>query len=678
MDPHRALRPTVIIPRTFDVRPDTADFRDRIYEPTLVEVPPEIPLEAHRGRYPDGKLTILDQGSAGACTGYGLAAVAHFLLRTRRLKPDSTPVSPHMLYAMARRHDEWADPRHGGSSARGAMKGWHKHGICAEALWPGPAPGRMTRRRTEDGARRPLGAYFRVDHRDLSAIHAALAEAGILFATALVHGGWLRTGPDGSIFPGRGGPSAHAFAIVGYEARGFWIQNSWDIGWARGGFGLLAYDDWLLNGLDVWAARLGAPVVRSFASRHRVPLLSFPRPSTVPASDGAGAASGPADLRPFVIHLGRGGLLHGGNGGRGDDGGTAPADLRRIFSEEIPRRTRDWPRRRILFYAHGGLVDRAEALGTAERLLPAFLKARIYPVFFIWGTGFLATLTGLIADLLHARTPEDGLGPARGILQDRLNATVEILARAAGLDRLWKSMRHNALQATADRAGGVRLALKELSRLLENDPAIEVHAAAHSAGAILLAPLIRKLATRGGIRAGLLRGEKGLGRRLASLTLWAPACTLALFREALLPLLRNGGIGRFALFTLKERFEREDRVAGIYGGSVLELVSRALEDGAGSRAQAGVPLLGLERCLLDAPGLTGARRRIAREDPAWLRIPGLRRAFWIRAPNRSPASSPCRSHARRHDGFDDDPATVRSTLLGIDYLPQPSSSGVGS
>ena len=42
-----------------------------------------------------------------------------------------------MLYDMAKRYDEWpGETLHEGSSARGAMKGWHKHGVCAEASWP--------------------------------------------------------------------------------------------------------------------------------------------------------------------------------------------------------------------------------------------------------------------------------------------------------------------------------------------------------------------------------------------------------------------------------------------------------------------------------------------------------------------------------------------------------------
>ena len=59
-------------------------------------------------------------------------------------------------------------------------------------------------------------------------------------------------------FPTDGG---HAFAVVAYDAEGFWIQNSWGPGWGLGGFARIGYDDWLANGTDVWVARLGAPVV---------------------------------------------------------------------------------------------------------------------------------------------------------------------------------------------------------------------------------------------------------------------------------------------------------------------------------------------------------------------------------------------------------------------------------
>src|SRR5205809_4330253 len=60
--------------RKLDVHPDPLDFRDRMYEPTLVEVPPAYPLEG----FQQFQVPILNQGQEGACTGFGLATVVNY------------------------------------------------------------------------------------------------------------------------------------------------------------------------------------------------------------------------------------------------------------------------------------------------------------------------------------------------------------------------------------------------------------------------------------------------------------------------------------------------------------------------------------------------------------------------------------------------------------------------
>jgi len=100
-------------PRALDARPDTPDFRDKLFEATLVEVPPVVPLSEYR----EWEVPILDQGREGACTGFGLATVANYLLRRRRVEPDTIQVSPRMFYEMARRYDEWPGEEYSGSSA---------------------------------------------------------------------------------------------------------------------------------------------------------------------------------------------------------------------------------------------------------------------------------------------------------------------------------------------------------------------------------------------------------------------------------------------------------------------------------------------------------------------------------------------------------------------------------
>src|SRR5688500_17385389 len=165
--------------RVFDVRRDTLDFRDKMYVPTLIEVPTERELQ----RYREHRIPVLNQGFEGACTGYGLATVVNYLLTTRKVVSDCTPVSPRMLYELAKRYDEWPGESYGGSSARGAMKGWHKHGVCSEEHWPskpsksnkGQLMSGLNGTRTADALRRPLGTYHRVHHQAPGALHAAHA-----------------------------------------------------------------------------------------------------------------------------------------------------------------------------------------------------------------------------------------------------------------------------------------------------------------------------------------------------------------------------------------------------------------------------------------------------------------------------------------------------------------------
>ena len=112
--------------RIMDVRRDSADFRDRIYNPLLEPLQQEL--------LPDpGQILIRNQGMEGACTGFGLAAMINFLNRGKCI--DKT-VSERMVYEMAKRHDRWPGEEYEGSSARGAMKGWHKNGVCPAAVWP--------------------------------------------------------------------------------------------------------------------------------------------------------------------------------------------------------------------------------------------------------------------------------------------------------------------------------------------------------------------------------------------------------------------------------------------------------------------------------------------------------------------------------------------------------------
>lgn len=615
---------------------DTLDFRDLLFTPTLVEVPVSRALEEYRA----AGVPILDQGTEGACTGFGLATVIHYLLRRRRPTGDEARISPRMLYEMAKRYDEWPGEAYEGSSARGAMKGWHKHGVCAETKWPYHGKAKKAAERWEDARLRPLGAYFRVNHLDLIAMHAAIAEVGVLYATATVHQGWSDVKADGRIEPSDRPLGGHAFAIVAYDREGFWIQNSWGPDWGKDGFGHVTYDDWLANGTDVWVARLGAPV-----------LLKEYRSTAVALQPGArgSAGYGFGDLRPHIVSTGNDGRLRA-------DGtyGTDEEEVRHIFRTDFPATAREWKQKRLLLYAHGGLVPEEAAVQRVADYRSALLEAQVYPVSFIWKTDFWTTLKYILEDGLRRRRPEGILDAAKDFMLDRLDDALEPVARAAGGRAQWDEMKENALRATTGvtgAKGGARIAAEHVAALAELD-GVELHLAAHSAGSIYFARLVQMLTADRG--RPLFRGVRGLGLPIRSLTLWAPAITIDLFKQTCLPAIREGRIERFALFTLTDHAELDDDCAKIYNKSLLYLVSHAFEETPFIPlidSRQGEPILGMERWV--------------KEDLELMDLFESGQAEWITAPNAEPAGSPSASRARSHGDFDDDEATVRATLARI-------------
>jgi len=605
--------------RVFNVRPDTLDFRDLMYVASLVEVPTHISL----GDYLEHSVPILDQGTEGACTGFGLATVANYLLVRRRVLPDKVPVSPRMCYELARRYDEWPGEDYSGSSARGAMKGWHKHGICSESEWRYelPSDDGLTESRSVDARRRPLGAYFRVNHKDVVAMHSAIAEVGVLYATCVVHSGWQNVDAGGVIEQTEEILGGHAFAIVAYDEEGFWIQNSWGPTWGRRGFARISYDDWLANGTDVWVARLGAPVT----------LRQSQSAATAHASV-AGQSSGYsfADLRPHIVSVGNDGRVEPGG-----DYGHTPGELARIFAADIPRIAGDWPKPRILLYAHGGLTSEQSAVQRLGEYRPALLDSHVYPLAFIWRTDYWTSVSNILSDAVRRRRPEGLLDSAKDFMLDRLDDALEPVARTLSGKAVWDEMKENAFAASA--AGGAAVLVADhLARLAEAMPGLEIHLVGHSAGSILLAPMVKLLNDR--------------GLTIESCALWAPACSVKLFELTYLPALKANTLKDLALFVLREKAELDDDCARIYNKSLLYLVSNAFEKRVripGFRD--GIPILGMAK-FIDAK----LRKTL---DAAGVDI--------ILAPNNEPCGSPNASQAQHHGDFDDDLKTVQATFARI-------------
>ena len=291
-------------------------------------------------------------------------------------------------------------------------------------------------------------------------------------------------------------------------------------------------------------------------------------------------------------------------------------------------------------------------IGTAD--VKGFeLEAQVYPVSFIWKTDLWTTLKNILNDAFSKRKPEGFLDATKDFLLDRLDDTLEPLARPIGKP-VWSEMKENAELATKNSEGGARFFLNELKAQLAKDPSWEIHIAGHSAGSIFMGPVVKWLADA--------------GIPIVSVTLWAPACTMDFFKEFYLPSIQNQAVQRFSLFTLKDAAEQDDDCANIYHKSLLYLVSNAMEEKSGLFFLDGEPLLGMEQFIVEERGLFQVpdEKELRKKNPAKLPILGVPNAEWVRSPNGlAEGQSPDASHARSHGAFDDDKATVLSTLARI-------------
>jgi hypothetical protein len=598
------------VARKLDALPDVPDYRDRWYQPTLAPLQHALapPTDAH----------ILDQGLEGACTGFGLAAVVN-LLHQRQGR--HVRVSPRMLYEMARRHDEWRGEGYEGSSCRGAIKGWYHMGVCSEDLWPYDAKkaGDLTIARAKDARAHTIGAYYRI-RKNIVDMHAALNEAGAVYASANVHAGWMSPTRDGRIPHRKQNEGGHAFAIVGYNADGFVVQNSWGADWGKRGLAVWSYEDWIDNVVDAWVVQLALSTPKLYSRRSAPAGISM-------GQDLATSRKEPRrdEIAGHFVHI---------DDGRFQEVGKFWSTLKDV-QETAALVARSDKYQHLLLYAHGGLNSTVASATRIAAMRDTFKANGIYPLHFMYDTGLLEELKDVI---LGKRADAEARA---GGLTDWTDRLIERATRRPGR-ALWREMKDDAALAFANRQAPGTRTLQAFIAAFADASAVpkKIHLVGHSTGAILHAHLIEALAAQ----------QTKL--RIASVNLLAPAATVELFRSAYLPNLRGGAFGVDAMhvYNLTDELEQDDDVSKVYRKSLLYLVSRAFEE----EVEPPAALLGLQRDSKDLEGLRPERLFFHYSDGR-----GAPRA---------------RTNSTTHGGFDNDPATmndVLKTVLGKSSVPNP-------
>ncbi len=533
------------------VIPDFPDFRDWVYQPSLVRLSER--MESPSTPY------ILHQGNSKACAGFALAGVINHQLKEAGR---DYRVSAWMAYEMARRHDAINDTSgNKGSTIRAALKGWGEVGVCREMLAPNDnaltgTDWVMTEPLRQDAEKTTVGAYYRVAPI-MSHFHAAIVETGAILVSAATHPGWRYPKREGSIHvilhkPAPRRNLGHAFALVGYNERGFWVQNSAGNDWGEKGIALWTYEDWSENLWDAWAFRLNLVTSQLYPTpKSSTFTMGGPQQSS---GDHRLPAPSPRwrDIQGHYIHI--------------DDGRYKEHDKYYSNRDEMLRivdRVASRPIRHLLLYLHGGLFNVKALARQIQNMRETFLKNRIYPLHLIHDTGLMEELQD---NLFNARNRVEEINGGRDSLDQ--NRVIEHLLHRAG-SRIWRQMKVNAESIYKDNHADTEVFSELLATLDNTTPRIKIHLLAHSQGAIYLAWLLKRFAD--------------YDVEISSCSLLAPACTNALFESHIYPTLEQKKkglrINELAVYRLKGHLEKQDCVLSpaFYSRSLLYLVSESFE-----------------------------------------------------------------------------------------------------
>ena len=553
--------------RVLNARSDTPDIRDRMYEPALIQLQPSLD-------YRDPGL-VLDQGSEGACTGFGLAAVINVLNYQKRKV--TTKVSPRMLYEMAKKHDQWPGEDYEGSSCRGAIQGWKNMGVCSEQEWKYTPnrPGELTINRAKAARSRVLGAYYRL-RPEVSDYHAALNEVCAIYVSAQVHAGWFTPKSDqkvdlATIQPDSTPEGGHAFAIVGYNSRGFIVQNSWGSKWGTEGFALWLYEDWLANISDGWVFRLAVPTPNIFGL----------------TSKSIANMTSEFELKPPKRHEIAGHFVHFDDGKfkkRGNYWSTLK-DIKNT-AELIKKSASTKKYNHFLIYAHGGLNSPESSAKRVRALKEGFKRNGIYPFHIMYDTGLVEELKDTVLRAFTGKRTEGFFTDLRDRIQEQTDLLIEDFLRKPATP-IWEEMKadtfrpfdYNSENNTAD---GIKTITAFIDAL--QDTHLKIHLAGHSTGSLLIGHLLQAL------------DPHNTPNIIQSCSLMAPACSIGFYKSYYEPRLLDEEeennlikLPQLSIYNLSNRLEEDDNVSLVYRKSLLYLVSRALE------RHIDKPMLGLQK-----------------------------------------------------------------------------------
>ena len=249
--------------------------------------------------------------------------------------------------------------------------------------------------------------------------------------------------------------------------------------------------------------------------------------------------------------------------------------------------------------------------------------------------------------------PPSEAEPARGLAADLIrrlaeakDRSIEVACEQLLVKPIWVQMKQNA-SASINEGAGLSLVARHLQELQNQLSGLEIHLIGHSAGSIVLGHLLDRLRQQ--------------GQKVASCSLYAPACTVDFALAHYIPALDKGILqyDRLHFDVLSDEREQVDTV-GPYGKSLLYLVSRALEQ------SHKTPILGMEAVWKESAQSEDMwNRAYLNQIKAWRDYATEIKSLQVHGKDRAKIWDGQELIPLAHGSFDNDIDVITSTLSRI-------------
>ncbi len=486
------------------VVPDLVDLRDIEYRSTLRGLPGSlIPRYLGLAQGDSLKVPVRHQRETPRCTGFALGSLIDYLRIVEQsergtLCSQFVPVSAAMLYRMGWLISADLSDREQNRllSIRSVIKGFYHNGVCLTDDWRDDDESGFNIDRAKAARRVTLGAYFRV-LPFLSHYHSALDEVGAILVSAYTHSGWRteevrRHGrivtPGADLLRANDQHGAHAFVLVGYDADGFFVLNSWGEQWggklmpsgqSLRGVAHWSYKDWADSIIDAWVLRLAVPTPKAFE------FTLGPQGRMI---DNA-SASVSTGSTPRLFTLGH--YVHFEHGGYVETGSypSSEESLRQTLDyigSDLAVATESAGHEKIYVRVVGDTADVDSSMRRIAEQRRYLRPNGVYPLSLLWlsrtASAFALGIRGCMAEAVR-RMPQEGGD------RDRL---IEFMVADLGWP-LWQQSQRDA-QLVAAHGGPLDLICTRLRKKLANGPGgCELFLTFEGVGALVFVALLLRL-----------------------------------------------------------------------------------------------------------------------------------------------------------------------------------------